>query len=155
MMHILPAAFLSIAVAALAMSPLRASEPSSHPAKTRMVPRPLPGGANGLGNTSPSEDPQLRKPVRADAPNGGATAARTEEKARIVAIRRAVSAAAVDGNGSTAKPSPTAQSSDQNPKSRVPSRIELPPVGPGQIRVHPQTEVKASSPAEVKAQPTP
>jgi len=129
---------LSVAVLS-ATRHVQAADVAAHPVKTRLVPRPLPGGAGELGGGGGVEERLVRKPSVVDLHKPGAAFTNTEEKARIGAIIRRSAPREESGKPSARDVPVDASPVSKERKAQGPSRGELSPLRPGEIRVHPKT----------------
>ena len=141
---VLPILCLNVVLFSAVKAP--ASEPASKPAKTRLVPRALPGNAPAI---SGGEEHLAKKPVIGGAPGSVGAGGQFEEKAHIGVIRRAVGEGPPGGQGPNAAVPTDAPTGD---KAAPPGKSALPPVRPGQIRVLPKSKLKTDAGSEVTAQ---
>ncbi len=131
---------LVLSVAALsATRHVQAADAAAHPVKTRLVPRPLPGGPGELGGAGGGEERLVRKPSVVDLNEPGAAFRNTDEKARIGAIIRRSAPREESGKPSARDVPVDASPVPKERKAQGPSRGELSPLRPGEIRVHSKT----------------
>ncbi len=149
MMRISMVIVLNLSVVFFCCVSASGSEPAVKAAKTRMVPRPLPGEMPAMKG---AEEHLFRKPADGSASAGGAGLMQSEEKARIGVIHR---------GGGEVPQTPRAEVGSagfdgfKSAGAGVLNQSGLRQVRPGRIRVIPRAELKPETGVAVTAQQVP